>query len=65
MEAPATTPKKLSPLEAKNRVKRQSLLLARTRTLTALETSRDSGYREMLERALRHLDSELAELETR
>jgi hypothetical protein len=62
-ESPATNGKKtLSPLELKNRARRQSLLLARTRTVTALEGTRDSGYRTMLERALHDLDSELAEL---
>ena len=59
---PALGPTKLSPLEAQNRVKRQSLMLARTRTRTALEGTRDEAYRQMLERALQHLDAELAEL---
>ena len=61
--SPATNGKKaLSPLELKNRARRQSLLLARTRTLTALGATRDTGYRTMLERALHDLDSELSGL---
>jgi hypothetical protein len=61
--SPATNGKKApSPLELKNRARRQSLLLARTRTLTALEATRDAGYRTMLERALHDLDSELSGL---
>ena len=63
MEAPAPNGKKtLSPLELKKHARRQSLLLARTRTVRALEATRDTSYRSMLERALLDLDSELAEL---
>ena len=61
-EAFASKTKTLSPLEMKKHARRQCLLLARTRTITALETSRDAGYREMLEGALRDLDSELSGL---
>ena len=57
-----TTKKKLSPLELQNRAKRDSLLLARKRTVAALETTTGGGYRTMLEQALQHLDSELASL---
>ena len=52
----------LSPLEVKHHAKREGLLLARKRTLVALQTTRDGGYREILERALEHLDTELAGL---
>jgi len=52
----------LSPLELKKHARRQGLLLARTRTVKALEATRDTGYRTMLERALLDLDSELAGL---
>jgi hypothetical protein len=63
VEAPAPKGKNaLSPLELKKHARRQSLLLARTRTVTALEATRDAGYRTMLERALLDLDSELAGL---
>ena len=61
-ESPAPTQWTLPPDEVKHRTKRNGLLLARRRTLTALETTRDAGYREILERALQHLDSELANL---
>jgi hypothetical protein len=44
------------------RAKREGLLLARSRTLASLESTRDARYRAMLERALAHLDSQLAEL---
>jgi hypothetical protein len=62
VEAPAPVKKGPSPAEVERRAKRDQLLLARTRTITALQTTRDEGYREMLERALQHLDSELAGL---
>jgi hypothetical protein len=62
VEAPAPVKTAPSPVEVERRAKRNGLLLARTRTITALQTTRDEGYREMLERALQHLDSELAGL---
>ena len=52
-----------SPLEIEQRSKREGILLARSRTLTALESSRDERYRALLQRTLEHLDSELAKLE--
>jgi hypothetical protein len=51
-----------SPEELQRQSKRDSLLLARTRTVSALETAKDEGYRTILKRALAHLDSQLAQL---
>lgn len=43
--------------------KRASLVLARTRTLSDLESVRDDRYRALLKRTLAHLESELVELD--
>jgi hypothetical protein len=43
--------------------KRASLILARTRTLSDLESVRDDRYRALLKRTLAHLESELVELD--
>ena len=48
--------------ESEQGAKRESIRLARSRTLTALESTRDERYRELLQRTLTHLDSELAKL---
>jgi len=53
---------KLSPQDLERKAKRAGILLARTRTLTALESSRDDRYRALLQRTLEHLDSELEKL---
>ena len=53
----------LAPIELQRRAKRESLLLARTRTLNALESARDERYRVQLEQALVHLDSELGQID--
>ena len=53
---------KLSPQDLERKAKRVGILLARTRTLTALESSRDDRYRALLQRTLEHLDSELEKL---
>jgi hypothetical protein len=54
--------KKPSPLEIEQKSKKQGILLARTRTMTALEGTHDDRYRELLQRTLDHLDSELRKL---
>jgi hypothetical protein len=56
-----TTPK-LTPEQAQRRSRRDGLMLARTRTLTALQTVCDSRYRAHLERVLADLDSQLENL---
>ena len=43
--------------------KRAGLLLMRTRTLTAIQSTRNDAYRKQQESALAHLDAELAELD--
>jgi hypothetical protein len=43
--------------------KRDGLLLMRTRTLAAIQSARNVTYRQQQERALAHLDAELAALE--
>ena len=48
--------------EIEQRAKREGLLLARSRTITALESTRDERYKALLQRTLAHLDSELAQL---
>ncbi len=54
--------KKASQAEIAQRAKLESIRLARTHTLAALESARDERYRAQLERALSHLDSEIAKL---
>jgi len=54
--------KELSRLEIEQKSKKQGILLARTRTMTALESTQDDRYRELLRRTLDHLDSELRKL---
>ncbi len=49
--------------EVARRNKRDGLLLARARTISAMEATRDERYLTMLQSALAHLDSEIAELE--
>ena len=55
--------KKPSRSELETKSKRDGILLARSRTVTALESTRDERYRALLQRTLDHLDSQLAELE--
>ena len=52
--------KALTPIELKRQAKREGLLLARAHTLNALQSTRHERYRAQLERALEHLNSELA-----
>ena len=53
---------KLSPIEIEQRSKREGILLARSRTLSALQVAHDDRYRTLLERTLAHLDEELGKL---
>ena len=52
-----------SKTDKRRRSKRDGLLLARVRILNALQTAKDERYRVMLQGALAHLDSEIAELD--
>jgi len=53
---------KLSRAEIERQTKREGILLARSRTVNALESVRDSRYRALLELTLEHLDDELRKL---
>jgi hypothetical protein len=52
----------LSSEELEHCAKREGLLLARSHTVASLESARDPRYRAILERALAHLDAQIAEL---
>jgi len=52
----------LTAQERERRAKKEGLLLARAHTMSVLESARDERYRQQLERALAHLDSEIAQL---
>ena len=62
-ESERAAKKKLTAREMEQQTRREGLLLARARTLTALKSARDERYRTQLERALAHLDVQLAELD--
>ena len=55
--------KKLDRAEMEKRSRRGNILLSRSRTLAALESTVDERYRALLQRTLEHLDSELAKIE--
>jgi hypothetical protein len=48
--------------ELEQKAKREGILLARSRTVSMLESTQDDRYRVLLQRTLDHLDSELAKL---
>ena len=54
--------KALTPIELKQQTRREGLLLARAHTLNILQSARHERYRAQLERALEHLNSELAKI---
>jgi hypothetical protein len=62
-DAQVAEKKKLTAAEADRRTKREGILLARSHTMTALESTRNQRYRALLERTLAHLDSQLADLD--
>ena len=55
---------KLTAEEAQLQVKRESLQMARTRTLSSLQAACDARYRAHLERVLADLDAQLLTLES-
>jgi hypothetical protein len=61
-EAKESSKKKPTRREIEQKSKREGILLARTRTVAAMETTRDDRYRALLQRTLDHLDSELTKL---
>ena len=54
--------KKPSRREIEQKSKREGILLARSHTVSAMETARDDRYRALLKRTLDHLNSELSKL---
>jgi len=54
--------KKKDRLEIERNTKREGILLVRSRTLTALESTRDERYQALLQRTLTFLDAELDKL---
>jgi hypothetical protein len=54
--------KRPTKLEIENRLKCEGLMLARARTVSGLATAGDPRYRLQLEKALAHLDSQIAAL---
>jgi len=63
-EAERLGKEKPGPRDIERQAKRESILLARSRTASVLESTRDERYRVLLKRTLDHLDSELAKLVT-
>ncbi|PYS00547.1 MAG: hypothetical protein DMG16_15255 [Acidobacteria bacterium] len=55
---------KLTSRQIELRSQRESILLARSRILSSLESACHSRYRALLERSLSHLNTQLARLET-
>lgn len=64
IESRSNSQARRTPEETQLRARRESLHLARTRTLTLLQTACDSSYRAHLERVLADLDSQLQALES-
>ena len=54
--------KKKDRLEIEMNSKREGILLVRSRTLTALESTRDERYQALLQRTLAYLNAELDKL---
>jgi len=61
-EAEKLSKQKASPVDIEQKAKREGILLARARTSSVLESTRDERYRALLKRTLDHLDSELGKL---
>jgi hypothetical protein len=57
-------PPKRTPEELQRRNKREAILMARTRTLTSLQTACGGRYRGHLEQVLSDLDRQLTELDS-
>jgi hypothetical protein len=58
-EAKESSKHKPTRREIEQKSKKQGILLARNRTVAAMESTRDDRYRALLQRTLDHLDSEL------
>jgi Cft2 family RNA processing exonuclease len=59
----SSSQQKLTPEELQRRNKREGILMARTRTLTSLQTACGGRHRGHLEQVLADLDKQLAELD--
>ena len=59
----ARVKRELSAAEREQHARKQSLLLSRAQTVSRLKLARNERYRKQLESALKHLDSQLQELE--
>lgn len=55
----------LSELERERLERKQSLLLSRAQVRARLSSAKNENYRQQLERALKHLDAQLEELQDR
>jgi hypothetical protein len=62
-DGPKSKKTKITAKQRELEVKRNGLLLVRTRTLSAIQSARSESYRQQQERALAHLDAELAALD--
>ena len=61
-DSPVAGKSRLTPAQVERRTKYQGLLLARSRTLSNLESSRDPRFRALMERTLAALEAEIAKL---
>jgi len=61
-EARDSSKNKPSRHEIEQKSKREGILLARNRTVAAMGSARDDRYKDLLQRTLEHLDSELQKL---
>jgi hypothetical protein len=62
-ETQRSTKTKFTAKQRELQSRRDGLLLMRTRTLSAIQSASSERYRQQQERALAHLDAQLAELE--
>ena len=62
-ESQKTTPAKVTAKQRELQSKRDGLLLMRIRTLSAIQSARSEIYRQQQERALEHIEAQLADLE--
>ena len=62
-ESQKSEKKRLDKRELERLVKRDGMLLDRARTVSALESVKDERYRHQLQRALAHLDSQIADMD--
>jgi hypothetical protein len=63
-ESSKSTKAKFTAKQRELQSKRDGLLLVRTRTLAAIQSARSESYRQLQERALAHIDAQLAELDS-